>query len=734
MAIAETEPTGPPPRRRLLPRRWGLWLVGGVAVVLAGVGVYVWQQYRELTSAEYTRVAYTVPRAPQLPAAAGATTYRIDPTRSAVSYSVDEKLFGQSTSQAKGTTNGIAGDLAINESDPAASQVGQIVVNVEQLHSDNSLRDARIRSDYLESHDNPLVYLTVSDLAGLPDSIQEGQAYHFTMSGQLVVKKTPGPVTWHVDASVADGKLSATATTKVKMSSFAIGPISIAGLVSTGDEITLKMHLVAVDPTKFQVPDQIAAPTEESGRGGGPSFENVVMPALRADCASCHNAGEVGAAHWRLDTAGDAAAVADGLGTVVDAGYMPPWPASDVGVPLAHSKRLSTKDRAAIVAWAEAGGNLDVDQSTRITPTEGPTGTPPRRDVVMKMPEAYAGSLAVANDYRCFVLDPKITVPTFVTGYAVTPGQRQEIHHAQIFHIDASQVEASKARAGKDGKPGWSCYTGPTLPSTTRVGSGIPGVGAPKPGARPDLRSLLGQPGLIAGWVPGQDPVVYPEQSGILFQPGDAIVLQMHYHYSSEPTPDRSTVALQTDPGTDPIRHLDIVNPIGPVEIPCAPGATAPLCDRSAALVDAARQYGPAGSLIEQGLLLMCRKQASDLAATFHNGVASSSCDSKVPESGTMVGAMGHMHTLGKTFRLTLDPEKPTPTVLLDIPTWNFDWQMNYEFQTPIHVTAGQTIRMECSWDRSLDPTRPEKYIVFAEGTEDEMCFSTYAIIPDTQG
>jgi hypothetical protein len=56
---------------------------------------------------------------------------------------------------------------------------------------------------------------------------------------------------------------------------------------------------------------------------------------------------------------------------------------------------------------------------------------------------------------------------------------------------------------------------------------------------------------------------------------------------------------------------------------------------------------------------------------------------------------------------------------------------MNYELQKPIHVTAGETMQMTCSWDRALDPNRPQKYIVFAEGTEDEMCFGTYAIIPD---
>ena len=232
--------------------------------------------------------------------------------------------------------------------------------------------------------------------------------------------------------------------------------------------------------------------------------------------------------------------------------------------------------------------------------------------------------------------------------------------------------------------------------------------------------------------MPGQDPVIYPEHSGILMQPGDALVLQIHYHYNTAPTPDRSTVALQLDPGRANIKKLEIVNPIGPVEIPCMPGDTAALCDRDAALKDDGRLYGPLGQYAEPGLLSLCQQNPADMTKGF-NGIASSTCDVKVPKSGTIVAAMGHMHTLGKSFRLTLEPDKPDQQVLLDIPTWNFDWQMNYALAKPVHVTAGQTIRMDCTWDRSLDPNRAPKYIVFAEGTEDEMCFSTYAIIPDNQ-
>ena len=104
-----------------------------------------------------------------------------------------------------------------------------------------------------------------------------------------------------------------------------------------------------------------------------------------------------------------------------------------------------------------------------------------------------------------------------------------------------------------------------------------------------------------------------------------------------------------------------------------------------------------------------------------------------VPEDGIITGVLGHMHTIGSTLRMTLDADTADEQILLDIPNWSFDWQMNYALAEPLRVEAGQALRLECSWDRSKAPGRDPKYIVFAEGTEDEMCFATYSLIPDRQ-
>ena len=713
------------PRHPWIFRHWMLSIGALLAIGAAMIAWYAWSQYRTLTSAKYNVIDYTVPSAPRLVARTGERVLRIDPTQSSVSYAINEKLFGQTTHRAVGTTKGIAGDIALNADHPSASRIGEIVVNVEELHSNNNLRDARMRATSLDSHDYPLAYLTVSGLSGLPGRVVDGTDYHFTIHSQLTVKKTPAAVDWTTVGRVVDGKLTATATAHVKMSTFGIGPISIAGLVSTGDDVTLTIKLTALDPSRFAIPTSIEAPANAARPHYNGSFARDVMPVLAANCASCHEPGQVGAAHWTLETAGDAANVSDGIGAVVAAKYMPPWPASNVGVALTHSRALDQATIDKIVSWANSGGPLDVPASTAITPTQGPVGPPPRADVVLRMPQAYAGSLSVSNDYRCFVLDPHFTKPTYVTGFQVIPDHRAEIHHVQIFHIDASQVAAAKQISGQDGKPGWSCYGTVELPSTQRHAF------TRGEGRRHRVPGFTGQAGLFAGWVPGQDPVVFPSDSGVLFQPGDALAFQVHYHYDTTPIPDRSTVEFQIAPGTKKLRPIDIINPIAPVEIPCMPGQKSPLCDRNAALADDARLYGPVGAAVEPALLAVCGKTVDQLAATFHNGMASSTCTYTVPESGTIVSVFGHEHTLGKSFRLTLDPGTATQKVLLDIPTWNFQWQMNYGLAQPIHVNAGETIKMDCSWDRALDANRTPKYIVFAEGTEDEMCFATYSIIPD---
>ncbi|MFZ4518296.1 MAG: YceI family protein [Microthrixaceae bacterium] len=683
------------------------WRMGALAVVLVALAgaAFLGRDLVSLWLSPDEPVDVTLPVVQPLDATGGRTVYLIDAERSRATVEVDELLAGAERT-ARLTTRGISGSIAVDPADAAASQVGEIAVNVHQLTSDNALRDKAIRHDGLESHRYPEVRLTNATVEGLSGPVRDGRAQDLTIRGDLTAHGVTKPATFTGSARLAGDTLQADVSTTLKMSDHGIGPISKVGLVRTGDDVRVRLRLVGADRANFTPPAQLAvAATGNDGTAGsgGPSFRKEVAPILAANCASCHQPGQVGAPHWKLANAGDAAEVADGLALVTASRYMPPWPASDVGIPMQHVRKLSDGQIATLQAWAKAGGRLDVAPSTKVTPPPEPEVTVPRADVTLRSAEPYRGSTAVRDDYRCFLYDPKFTEERFVTGTTFTPDKVEIVHHALVYRQPAATRPVLEAADAAAPGAGWPCAAG---------------MG---PGAGGDL---------IGGWVPGQRPQDFGEGVGFRFGPGDVLVAQIHYHYESVSPPDASTMTLEVAPPGTPITALRTRELVGPVEIPCPAGSTAALCDRNAALADVAARFGPGAPMIADSLHRLCRTTPEQVAAASDGTTGRTTCDYRLRDEGDIVDVLGHMHTLGATYRMTMNPGTPREKVLLDIPRWDFNWQLNYQPVDPVPVTRGDTIRVECSWDRSIHPERPLRYLVFSEGTEDEMCFSTVTVRP----
>ncbi len=679
----------------------------GLAVVLLGATAWAASQLLRVPEVE---VSFAVPTAPQLtPASPSETIYRIDASRSSATYEVTEQLAGTEHT-ATGSTSGIAGDIGLDRADPTAARLGEVVINVQQLTSDQALRDQRLQHDFLESQTYPLATYRASSIDGLPDAVADGQTYDVTVRGDLTVKETTAPV--ELDASVrADGaELHIDAEATVSLEAFGVGPINLIGFVSAADEARLRFDLVAVDADELEAPNQIAAPQRvETAAVGGPSFAATVQPVLEANCASCHNDGGVGASVWRLEQASDASEVASGLGLAVGAGYMPPWPASDVGIPLQHSMALDQSEIDAVVAWAEAGGPLDVDPSTPIANTVEPAVSI-RPDVELTLAEPYVGSTDVRNDYRCFVVDPGFTEPTAISGYEFVPDKDEILHHALAFRVDKASAEKLRQSDADDEGSGWTCAAG--------AGMGVGALGGG--GGSPTTGTYSQQ---FMAWAPGQVPSQFPEGSGLQFAPGDVVMLQIHYHFVHETPPDQSTLRLQRADGThDELDPIEYSLYLAPAEIPCTPDETGPLCDRDAELARLNGEFGPVGALIANGLHALCGTTVDEIAV-LDGTQASVSCDHRVARPGEILGIFGHMHELGVHYRMTLNPDTPDEQVLLDIPAWDFGWQLNYQPAEQVILERGDVIRVECTWDRALMAGEP-KWVTWSEGTEDEMCYS----------
>lgn len=190
--------------------------------------------------------ATTVPTTAPAPAPAAAQVYRIDATQSKASYTVSETfLDGNRIVDAVGVTSAVAGDILIDRTTPANSQVGEIVVDISQLTSDSNRRDNAIRRQWLESAKYPLATFNNAVISELPAELSEGTPFSFKITGDMKLHDTTQPMTWEVTMTLQGDGLTGTATTAFKMSSFNVDPPDIAGVLTVEDDVALTLEIVA---------------------------------------------------------------------------------------------------------------------------------------------------------------------------------------------------------------------------------------------------------------------------------------------------------------------------------------------------------------------------------------------------------------------------------------------------------------------------------------------------------
>lgn len=401
---------------------------------------------------------------------------------------------------------------------------------------------------------------------------------------------------------------------------------------------------------------------------------------------------------------------------------MRPLLVAAVGLSLVLSACASTSpnvpDAATSSAPSSASPVATVDHSAHATPS-APAPTVPLRaserfltvGVADDLPGGVYRPSAPAggtDDYRCFLVDPGLTTSGFVTGVQFLPGNPAIVHHSILFRVDPGQVTAAEQKDAEDPAPGWQCFGGPGLPSTSQN----------------PLDGLDAAPWL-AGWAPGGRESVFAAGTGVPLAAGSRIVVQMHYNLrqvGSAAVEDDTHVRLRvsTDPKLIALRTMLLP---GPVELPCPDGVTADLCNRTNAINDVVRRFGPGASRTVAGLQLLC-------GGSFENPKAgpTQSCTRYLRDDVTVRAAAGHMHLLGKSIRIVANAGTPRARTILDIPVWDFDNQSAQPLSSPLRLRKGDTVTVTCTHDVSLRDKlpalagMPPRYVVWGEGTTDEMC------------
>ena len=187
----------------------------------------------------------------------------------------------------------------------------------------------------------------------------------------------------------------------------------------------------------------------------------------------------------------------------------------------------------------------------------------------------------------------------------------------------------------------------------------------------------------FGGIAPGNQPNVYREGYGALVKKGAEVVWNMHYH--KEPGPgtgmwDQSSLAVKFYPKDYVPEHVLTTIPLGPMNFSI-----------------------PAGD----------PNYAASSEFTF-------------AKDALIYEMMPHMHYRGtKVFYELTYPDGKSET-LLNVPTYDFNWQTVYTFKEPKPVPAGTKVKLTGWWDNSADnPHNPDptKTVTWGEATHEEMLF-----------
>ena len=187
----------------------------------------------------------------------------------------------------------------------------------------------------------------------------------------------------------------------------------------------------------------------------------------------------------------------------------------------------------------------------------------------------------------------------------------------------------------------------------------------------------------IGGLAPGAEPTFAQEGYGVQLKKGTTLRVNMHWH--KEPGPgtgmfDNSKLGLffyEKGVKVNPIQ----IEPVGSTDFEIPPNAT---------------------------------DYVVSMARTFNTPVR-------------VLNMLPHMHVRGKSAKYTAFYPDGTTELLLDVPSFDYNWQLYYEYPEPKLLPAGTRVECEMTYDNSANnPSNPspDKAIKFGlDTTLDEMAF-----------
>jgi hypothetical protein len=265
---------------------------------------------------------------------------------------------------------------------------------------------------------------------------------------------------------------------------------------------------------------------------------------------------------------------------------------------------------------------------------------------VLSLPAYDVPATGVVAYRYASVLNP-LDRPVWVRASDVLPGDRKVVHHVLIGYNAATGAGAGGGVARGGG-----------------IGAALGGISV--------FESSLG------GYVPGTDAHAFPDDTGVLIEPGGSFVFQVHYTPAGKPTTDVTRLGLYFhDKAPRRIfRNVVAINPLISVK--------------------------PNAAAHEESAYIPFDKPA------------------------IIYSLFPHAHYRGSSSKFEIQYPDGRVELLLSVPRYDFNWQRDYIFEKPLEVPAGAKIIHTTVYDNTAqNPANPDpgKTVTFGEQTSEEMLY-----------
>ncbi|HLO97657.1 MAG TPA: hypothetical protein VK171_03590 [Fimbriimonas sp.] len=230
-----------------------------------------------------------------------------------------------------------------------------------------------------------------------------------------------------------------------------------------------------------------------------PTFSKDVAPILYKRCVSCHSDSRI--APFSLVGYENARRYAKTIVSVTQSNFMPPWKAKAGYGEFKDPQALTQSEKQILRKWAETGAQMgEIDQipePPKVVPgwRLGQPSLIVQQELPTEIPEEGR------DFFRDYLVDPKITKPTWVRAIDFMPKHQGTVHHIIPSLVSKEEVEKLRKIKFDFDDHSW----------------------------KPETVGMIEKYNMLGFWSTGQPPIETPKDVAFLINPGDCFLLDIHY-------------------------------------------------------------------------------------------------------------------------------------------------------------------------------------------------------------